>query len=204
MLCPGNTHCPSSPQVRLTPQSDFPMEAADPKNRLFWLCWQGPEGQQSDEARSKELHVKMWPTHCGARAFTANLHQNLKCERRRKIVDLGHPVLSVRRQCEILNLNLLPADCESAYNLALTKRIDELFLELPFFGSRQLHNILRDEGYLLGHNRVRRLMHKVGLMAIYQRRKTDQPHPQHKTYPYQLRSKTIIKPNQVYYASIIQ
>jgi len=119
----------------------------------------------------------------------------LSCERRRKIVDLGHPVLSVRRQCEILKLQrstyyYQPVG-ESAYNLALMKRIDELFLELPFFVSRQMRNFLRDEGHLIGRNRVRRLMRKMGLMAVYQKLKTSQPHPQHKTYPYLLRGKAI-------------
>lgn len=88
----------------------------------------------------------------------------MSCERRRKIVDLGHPVLSVRRQCEILKLQRLtyyyqPIG-ESSYNFVLMKRIDELFLELRFFGSRQTRNFLRDEGHLIGRNRVRRLMRK--------------------------------------------
>ncbi len=100
----------------------------------------------------------------------------MSCERRRKIVDLGHPVLSVRRQCEILILQ--PSTYyyqpigESAYNLVLMKRIDKLFLELPFFGSRQMRNFLRDEGHPIGRNRVRRLMRQMGLMAVYQRPKT--------------------------------
>ena len=82
------------------------------------------------------------------------------------------------------------------------KRIDELFLELPFFGSRQMRNLLRDEGHLIGRNRVRRLMRKMGLMAVYQKPKTSQPHPQHKTYPYLLRGKAITRPNQVWCADI--
>ena len=130
----------------------------------------------------------------------------MSCERRRKIVDLGHPVLSVRRQCEILKLQrstyYYQPIGESAYNLVLMKRIDELFLELPFFGSRQMRNILRDEGHLIGRNRVRRLMRKMGLMAVYQKPKTSQPHPQHKTYPYLLRGKAITRPNQVWCADI--
>ena len=78
------------------------------------------------------------------------------------------------------------------------KRIDELFLELPFFGSRQMRNFLRDEGHLIGRNRVRRLIRKMGLMAVYQKPKTSQPHPQHKTYPYLLRGKAITRPNHVF------
>jgi putative transposase len=115
-------------------------------------------------------------------------------------------MLSVRRQCEILKLHrstyYYQPIGESAYNLALMKRIDELFLELPFFGSRQMRNILRDEGHQLGRNRVRRLMRKMGLMAVYQKPRISQPHPQHKTYPYLLRGKAITRPNQVWCADI--
>ena len=85
-------------------------------------------------------------------------------------------MLCVRRQCEILKLHrsmyYYQPIGESAYSLALMKRIDALHLELPFFGSRQMRNILRDEGHPIGRNRVRRLMRKMGLMAVYQRPKT--------------------------------
>jgi len=80
------------------------------------------------------------------------------------------------------------------------KRIDELFMELPFFGFRQMRNTLRDEGHWVGRGRVRRLMRKMGLMAIYQKPKTSHPHPQHKTYPYLLRHRAFTKPNQVWCA----
>ena len=110
-------------------------------------------------------------------------------------------MLSVRRQCEVLALQrstyYYQPIGESAYNLALMKRIDELFLELPFFGSRQMRNILRDEGHRIGRNRVRRLMRTMGLMAVYQKPRTSLPHPQHKTYPHLLRGKAVTRPNQV-------
>ncbi len=75
-------------------------------------------------------------------------------------------------------------------------------MELPFFGSRQMRNILQDEGHQVGRGRVRRLMRKMGLMAICQKSKTSHPHPQHKTYPYLLRHRTITKPNQLWCADI--
>lgn len=94
----------------------------------------------------------------------------MSCERRRGIVDKGHPKLSVRRQCRILKLHrstyYYEPIGESAYNLELMRRIDELFMDLPFFGARQMRNILRDEGHPVGRKRVKRLMRKMGLMAI--------------------------------------
>ena len=130
----------------------------------------------------------------------------MSCERRREVVDKEHPQLSVRRQCRILKLQrstyYYQPMGESPYNLELMKRIDELFMELPFFGSRQMRNILRDEGHSVGRGRVRRLMRKMGLMAIYQKPQTSQPHPEHKTYPYLLRNMRITKPNQVWCTDI--
>ncbi|WP_439646696.1 IS3 family transposase [Salidesulfovibrio brasiliensis] len=163
------------------------------------------KNQQSDEARIKELHAKIGQLTV-EKDFLQQAFKNLSCERRREVVDKEHPMLSVRRQCRILKLQrstyyYQPVG-ESMYNLSLMKRIDELFMELPFFGSRQMRNILRDEGHQVGRGRVRRLMRKMGLMAIYQKPRTSQPHPQHKRYPYLLRNMAITRPNQVWCADI--
>ncbi len=126
----------------------------------------------------------------------------MSCERRRGIVDSGHPKLSVRRQCAILHLHRSTyyyRPCgESALNLELMRRIDELFTESPFLGSRQMRTMLNDLGYQVGRERVRRLMRKMGLMAVYQKPRTSQPHPSHKVYPYLLRNVSVVRPNQVW------
>lgn len=63
------------------------------------------------------------------------------------MVDKGHPGLCIRRQCRVLKLQrstyYYQSRGESPDNLALMRRIDELFMELPFFGSRQMRNSLR-------------------------------------------------------------
>ncbi|WP_353618282.1 IS3 family transposase [Pseudodesulfovibrio nedwellii] len=97
---------------------------------------------------------------------------------------------------------LLSAIGESLLNLVLMRKIDELFMELPFFSSRQMRNILRDTGDSVGQKRVRRLMRKMGLMAVYQKPRTSQPHPGHKVYPYLLRNLPITKPNPVWCTDI--
>ncbi len=51
-------------------------------------------------------------------------------------------------------------------NLALMRRIDEQFLETPFYGSRQIRRHLRHQGIVVGRGRVRRLMRRMGLVAI--------------------------------------
>ena len=59
---------------------------------------------------------------------------------------------------------------------------------------------LRRQGHIVGRKRVRRLMAKMGLRAIYQRPRTTMPHPEHKVWPYLLRNVTIDRPDQVWCA----
>ena len=91
---------------------------------------------------------------------------------------------------------------ESAENLELMRRIDELFLKYPFYGSRQMVRQLWREGVRVGRHRVRRLMRLMGLEAIYQAPRTSDPHPAHRIYPYLLRRMVIDRPNQVWCADI--
>ena len=122
------------------------------------------------------------------------------------MVERGHPRLSISRQCHILGLARSTwyhrPKGESAINLDLMRRIDEQFLETPFYGSRQMRLHLRHQGIVVGRGRVRRLMRRMGLMAIYQKPKTSQPHPGHKIYPYLLRGLAIKQPDQVWCADI--
>jgi putative transposase len=91
---------------------------------------------------------------------------------------------------------------ETPLNLELMRRIDEQFLETPWYGSRQMARHLRRQGYGVGRKRIRRLMRQMGLAAIYQAPKTSQPHPDHRIYPYLLRGVTIDRPNQVWCADL--
>jgi len=122
------------------------------------------------------------------------------------MIQRDRPGLSLSRQCEILSISrssfYYAPKGESAENLALMRRIDELFLKYPFYGSRQMVRQLRREGIRVGRHRVRRLMHLMGLEAIYQAPKTSTPHPAHRIYPYLLKGMVIDRPNQVWCADI--
>jgi putative transposase len=87
-------------------------------------------------------------------------------------------------------------------SLALMRRIDELFMKYPFYGSRQMVRQLLREGIAVGRHRVRRLMRLMGLEAIYQAPRTSDPHPAHRVYPYLLRGMAIDTPNRVWCADI--
>lgn len=126
--------------------------------------------------------------------------------RRRELVEADHPRLSITRQCELVSISRSsyygPAKGEPAANLELMRLIDEQFLETPWYGSRQMTRHLRRHGHQVNRKRVRRLMVRMGLQAIYQRPKTTVPHPEHKIWPYLLRDLTIDRPDQVWCSDI--
>jgi putative transposase len=122
------------------------------------------------------------------------------------MIDRASPNLSITRQCQILSISrssfYYAAKGESEANLALMRRIDELFMKYPFYGSRQMARQLRREGQCVGRHRVRRLMRLMGLEAIYQAPRTSDPHPAHRVYPYLLRGLEVTGPNQVWCSDI--
>jgi putative transposase len=127
-------------------------------------------------------------------------------ERRKELVESGNPGLSITKQCDLLQISrsswYYEAQGENELNLELMRLIDEQFLETPYYGARQMARYLRRKGYWVNRKRVRRLMQKMGLMAIYQKPNTSKPHPEHTIYPYLLRGIEIQEPNQVWCADL--
>ena len=125
---------------------------------------------------------------------------------RKAMIRRDHPGLSLSRQCRLLTISrssfYYAPKGESPSSLALMRRIDELFLKYPFYGSRQMARQLRRESVRVGRHRVRRLMRLMGLAAIYQAPKTSEPHPAHRIYPYLLKGMAIDRANQVWCADI--
>ena len=125
---------------------------------------------------------------------------------RRAMVERPGVDLSVRRQCALLNLArsgvYRPKRVIGAGDLALMRRIDELHLELPFYGSRRMTFELNKEGRGVNRKRVQRLMRVMGIEALVPRPGTSKPAPGHKIYPYLLRGLAIAEPNHVWAADI--
>ena len=125
---------------------------------------------------------------------------------KRSLVEASHPGISIRRQCELLNLNrsthyYQPAH-ESALNLCLMRLLDEQYMRTPFYGWPKMTAYLRRQGYAVNHKRIRRLMRTMGLQAIYPRPKTSIAGKGHKIYPYLLRGLEITRPNHVWSSDI--
>jgi putative transposase len=122
------------------------------------------------------------------------------------LVDHDDPALPIVAQCRLLKvarstLYYQPAPV-SVDDLAVTRRMDELYLTSPFYGSRRMAAVLRREGWAVNRKRVRRLMRLIGLWAIYQKPNTSKQHREHRVYPYLLRGLIIDRPNQVWCADI--
>jgi putative transposase len=122
------------------------------------------------------------------------------------MVTKDHPELSITKQCELLGVSRSTyyhePRGESAYNQELMQKIDRQYMKTPFYGSRQMKRHLVNQGYRVGRGRVRRLMQKMGIEAVYQKPRTSRPNPDHKVYPYLLRGLDIHEPNQAWCSDI--
>src|SRR6184192_173449 len=78
----------------------------------------------------------------------------------------------------------LPADDN---DLAVMRRLDELFTAWPFLGSRRMVQMLKEEGYAINRKRVQRLMREMGIAALGPKPKTSKPEPGHRLAGLRLR-----------------
>jgi len=114
--------------------------------------------------------------------------------------------LPVTRQCEILDLNrsgiyYKPVPLSDA-DRELMRQIDEIHLLYPFYGSRNIRNDLWAKGHNVSRGKVRRLMRRMGIEALYVKPKLSWSNPKHVKYPYLLRDLQITRPNHVWCADI--
>jgi putative transposase len=122
------------------------------------------------------------------------------------LIEVGHPQLSVRRQCELLGLSRSslyyePAE-ETTENLRLMRRIDEHYTACPFYGSRRMTAWLLTQGEAVNRKRVQRLLRLMGLEALYPKPRLSVPGRGHRIYPYLLRDVRIERPDQVWSTDI--
>ena len=80
--------------------------------------------------------------------------------------------------------------------------VDEIYTKHPYFGSRQMANYLRLNGYNVGRSKIRSTYEHLGLQAACPGPHTSKPHPEHKIYPYLLRDVDIVECNQVWSTDI--
>ena len=119
----------------------------------------------------------------------------------------SHEQITIQRQCELLGLTRSawyyqpkPEDLE---DLRLMNLMDEQYLRTPFFGVLRMKEWLeREHKLIVNPKRVRQLLRKMGLMAVYPKPNLSKPAPGHKIDPYLLRGLDINRPNQVWSTDI--
>jgi len=114
--------------------------------------------------------------------------------------------LSMRQQCALLHvarsgLYYEPVEVD-AEDLELMRRIDELYLDRPFYGSRRMRVVLRQAGLTVNRKRVQRLMRIMGLEGMVPGPHTSRPHAENPVFPYLLRHLEIVRPDQVWATDI--
>lgn len=124
----------------------------------------------------------------------------------------GKQLPNVRRQCELLGLSRSTAYYQNrfdpqrrAFELKLLGLIDQLYTDQPSRGRYGMRDALAEEHNItVNHKRIRRLMRKLGIEAIYPkpRKNTSIANKEHKKYPYLLSNIEIDRPDQVWCADI--
>lgn len=114
--------------------------------------------------------------------------------------------ISIKRQCELLGLNrstlYYRERPESEEDALLMRLLDEQYTATPFYGYRRMTVYLQQLGFRVNHKRVRRLMRKLGLEAIYPKPNLSKPGKDHLTYPYLLKEVLIEYADQVWATDI--
>jgi len=87
-------------------------------------------------------------------------------------------------------------------DLAMMAAIDEIHLDLPFYGSRRMTGELTGRGFAVGRDHTSTLMGHMGIEPLFPKKKLSKPHPGHKIYPYLLRYKDITRAGEVWCADV--
>ena len=118
---------------------------------------------------------------------------SLDLSNKKDLVDSKLNTISVTRQCEMIGVSRSALYYQpkplSMYNLQLLHRIDEIYTNSPEYGYRFIHKQLQEDGMSIGKDKVLKMMHTLGISAIYPHKKklTSIKHPQHHIYEYLLK-----------------
>ncbi|MDN7742391.1 IS3 family transposase [Burkholderia cenocepacia] len=148
----------------------------------------------------RSLHAKIGQLALENGFFKRRARQGGIAERK-EMIDRTH-ALPISQQARLVgvarsSVYYRPQPVSEADQL-LMRRIDVLHLEFPFAGARMLARLLRRQGHAVGRRRVRTLMKRMGVEALYCKPNTSRRNAQHKVWPYLLRGMKIDRANQVW------
>ncbi len=127
-------------------------------------------------------------------------------EQRQQLIDTDHAALSLRQQCELLQVNRSTLYYKAAEiskdAVDLLNEIREIWERYPFFGYRRITKELKFNGHKINRKRVQRLMRLGGIQALYPGPNTSRRNKLHAVHPYLLRNVKIDRPNQAWMIDI--
>jgi putative transposase len=130
----------------------------------------------------------------------------LSVAEKKALIEPEHLSISISRQCELLGLArssfYYEIQPETEQNLRLMKMLDRQYTARPFYGVRKMTAWLATQGEIVNPKRVRRLLRKMGIEAIYPKPNLSRPQDNVRKYPYLLREEKITAPNQVWSTDI--
>nr|WP_175948812.1 IS3 family transposase [Burkholderia pyrrocinia] len=148
----------------------------------------------------KTLHAKIGQLTLENDFLFRSARQGRTAERK-AMIDRAH-ALPVSQQTRLVGIARSSAYYRpqpvSEADQSLMRRIDELHMEFPFAGARMLARLLRRDGHEVGRRRVRTLMKRMGVEALYCKPNTSRRNAQHKIWPYLLRGLKIERANQAW------
>ena len=105
-------------------------------------------------------------------------------------------------QCQLLGVSrsslYYRPQAISPKEVALQHRIDEIYMDCPFYGSRRITAQLRREGHQINRKRVQRYMREMGIYAICPGPNLSRRAQESQVFPYLLRGLEIVRANQVW------
>jgi putative transposase len=117
------------------------------------------------------------------------------------MLEKDHPELSLKVQAELLGISYSSLFYQpvppSERELAIKRRIDEIYTEHPYYGSRKMTQALRPE-FGVARPTIQHYMREMGIFALVPGPHTSKPAPEHPTFPYLLRSVTAEHPNHIW------
>jgi len=131
---------------------------------------------------------------------------SLNYDQKLNLIEPDNKHISISRQCELLDISrsmfYYQPVSENQTNLEIMRKLDEQYLETPFYGVPRMHQHIQSLGYNVNIKRICRLLRLMGLNAIYPKPKTSIASQEHKIYSYLLRGVSIDRHNQVLYNDI--
>jgi putative transposase len=118
------------------------------------------------------------------------------------LVERTDSELPLTTQAEVLGLSrsslYYQPVAPSSEEVHIKHRIDAIYTQLPFYGSRRITAKLQLEQLWPSRTTVQRYMQEMGIAAISPRPNLSRRHPDHQVYPYLLRHITSQFPNHVW------